>query len=301
MDNLFEKPSLAIVVPAYREQFLQDTLKSIAKQTNQNFKCYIFDDCSNENIKDISMRYAHFEYYRFNENLGSKNLIAHWNRCLERINEEWVWLFSDDDIMEENCVEEFYKKQKEYYNNTYLFRFRHNTINESGVEIVPAKSIKNEYSFEFLKSTLSGNPCRLQEHIFNWEKLKKIGGFVEFPLAWCSDIATWCLLGKEKEIIAINSAMVHFRMSGNNISSQDSNMKEKLLANRLFYLWCIKNFNLTLSMKWKFIMAFARYYKLPFKDYFQYPFLKSPIFVVSLVIHYLRQLKNNFLSLPRIQ
>jgi len=288
---------LAIVVPAYRSRFLQEALTSIAKQTNQNFKCYIFDDCSSENIKDISMKFAHFEYCRFDENLGSKNLIAHWNRCLERIDEEWVWLFSDDDIMEDNCIEEFYKKLEEYHSKTYLFRFKHNTIDEFGKEVSPAKSIKNEYDFEFLNSTLAGNPSRLQDHIFNWKELKKIGGFVEFPLAWCSDIATWCLLSKEKEIIAINSAMVNFRMSGNNISSQKVYMKEKLLANRLFYLWCVKNFNLTLSMKWKFIMSFARYYKLPFRDYLQYPFFKSPIFAISLVIYYLRQLKKIFSKL----
>jgi len=287
-----EKSLLAIVVPAYREQFLKESLESIAKQTNQNFKCYIFDDCSKENIKNISSNYANFEYYRFDENLGGKNLIAHWNRCLERVNEKWIWLFSDDDVMAENCVEEFYKKQKEYHDKTYLFRFKHNTINESGIEIFPANPIKNENSFEFLKSIiLNGIPSRLQEHIFDWEKLKKLGGFVEFPLAWGSDVATWCLLGKEKKIIAINSAIVNFRMSGNNISSQSSNMKEKFLANRLFYLWCVKNVNVTLRMKWKFIMSFAKNHYLPFKAHLQYPFFKSSIFAISLIIHYYLKLK----------
>ena len=42
--------------------------------------------------------------------MGKTNLIAHWNRCLDLLQEEeYFCLFSDDDVMESRCVEAFYQ------------------------------------------------------------------------------------------------------------------------------------------------------------------------------------------------
>lgn len=37
---------LAIIIPAYKPRFLQETLDSIAKQNNHEFTVYIGDDAS---------------------------------------------------------------------------------------------------------------------------------------------------------------------------------------------------------------------------------------------------------------
>ena len=104
---------LAIVIPAYKESFLAAALDSIAAQTCQDFTLYIGDDCSPYDLKSIVDRYRdkiHLVYKRFDTNMGGKDLVAQWERCVDmNQGENWIWLFSDDDVMEPNCVEEFYK------------------------------------------------------------------------------------------------------------------------------------------------------------------------------------------------
>jgi len=275
---------LAIVIPAYKPQFFQLALNSIVAQTNKNFQCYIFDDAAPEDIKSISDNFPKFHYMRFKENMGRANLVGQWHRCLDSVKEEWVWLFSDDDIMEPNCVEEFYKTLYLHPEAT-VFRFARSVIDANGQITEASQAIKNETSLEFLKSRLEGKGSCLPDHIFNWEKLKEANnGFVNFPLAWYSDDATWCLLGKMHEIIAIPSATVQIRNSGINISciKDRKTVKTKLRASMLFYLWCIQNFNLSLSHKLKFVKIFSEYAHILY--FFQPPLFRSPVFVLAMLL-----------------
>ena len=105
--------NLAIVIPAYKDTFLKEALTSIAAQTNQNFTLYIGDDASPHCLIEIITPFQNIltiVYKKFDENLGSKDLIGQWNRCIDMTqNEDWIWLFSDDDIMDQNCVKKFYE------------------------------------------------------------------------------------------------------------------------------------------------------------------------------------------------
>lgn len=288
---------LAIVIPAYKPQFFQLALNSIAAQTNKNFQCYIFDDAAMEEIKSISNNFPEFNYTRFDKNMGGYDLVGHWHRCLESIKEEWVWLFSDDDIMEPNCVDEFYKTLG-LYPNAATFRFVVDIIDANGQIIDGNKSIKNETALEFLESKLSERASYMQDHIFNWKKLKEInGGFVKFPLAWHSDDATWCLLGKIHEIVAIPSATVQWRRSGINICSIKNvqTLKIKLYASMLFYLWCVQNFRLPLLHKLEFIRFFIRHNdSVSFLHFFQPPMFRSPLIILSILLIPIRKLYLKF-------
>jgi len=284
---------LAIVVPAYRSQFFRLALNSITAQSDRNFKCYIFDDNAPEEIKSISDDFHGFSYTRFDENMGGYDLIQHWHRCLEYVKEEWVWLFSDDDVMDSNCVEEFYKALS-LYPKAAAFRFARKLIDANGQEIQEIRPIKDETGLEFLKSRFTGSGSCLQDHILNWKKLKEInGGFVNFPLAWCSDDATWCLLGEIHKIIAIPSAHVQIRISGINISSMKNTeaLRKKLHAFMLFYLWCTDKFKLPLSYKWMFIKRLVSSYDITsFSHFFQLPIFRSPVLFLSALLMPIRKL-----------
>ena len=107
---------LAIIIPAYKSKFLRQTIDCLVNQTNQNFNLYIGDDNSPFNLKEIVNDYNDkltITYHRFSNNIGGKNIVNQWNRCVELIKDEkWIWLFSDDDIADTNCVETFYKTIK---------------------------------------------------------------------------------------------------------------------------------------------------------------------------------------------
>lgn len=126
---------LAIIIPAYKDAFFNKTLESLAQQTNKNFTVYIGDDNSPYNLEKIVSEYSNqlnIIYKRFPTNLGSTDLVLQWNRCLSMIqDEDFFCLFSDDDIMEPTCVENFYKSLQT--NGDFdVFHFDINLINAKG-------------------------------------------------------------------------------------------------------------------------------------------------------------------------
>ena len=106
---------LAIIIPAYKPRFLQETLDSIAKQNNHEFTVYIGDDASPDSPEKLLEKYQgkfNFTYKKFNDNLGSISLVKQWERCIDMMkDEEWFMILGDDDVLGEKVVEEFYKKK----------------------------------------------------------------------------------------------------------------------------------------------------------------------------------------------
>ena len=101
------KKTLAIVIPAYKIQYLNDTLESLANQTCLRFNVYIGDDCSPNPIRDIVEPFFNrieVSYIRFDTNLGGRSLVQQWYRCVNLTFEDYIWLFSDDDVLPNDAV-----------------------------------------------------------------------------------------------------------------------------------------------------------------------------------------------------
>ena len=131
-----QNTQLAIIIPAYKATFLSAALDSIAAQTCQDFTLYIGDDCSPYNLEDIVNQYRDnikLVYHRFETNLGGKDLVAQWERCIAMTQgEPYLWLFSDDDIMEPKCVEAFFSALDETNSYYHLYHFDVKKIDEKG-------------------------------------------------------------------------------------------------------------------------------------------------------------------------
>ena len=127
---------LAIIIPAYKAAFLPAALDSIAMQTCKDFTLYVGDDCSPEPISDIVEQYRdkiELVYQRFDTNLGGKDLVAQWERCIAMSQDEpYIWLFSDDDLMEPNCVEGLLNQIEKTEGAYDVYHFNVDIINERG-------------------------------------------------------------------------------------------------------------------------------------------------------------------------
>jgi glycosyltransferase involved in cell wall biosynthesis len=220
---------LAIVIPAYKITFFDKALNSIASQTNKNFKLYIGDDNSKDDLLAVIDKYkSHLNivYKRFDENLGCCSVVKHWNRCVSMTDsEEWIWLFSDDDIMNEDCVELFFQainKTKAYYD---VYRFNCRIIDAAGKSITDRSQYPAiQTSFEFLISRLSYQLHNyIVNSIFSRDVYQKNKGFVDITAAWGSDDATWILFGNNKNIYTIEAGLVEWRESSINISGNTTN------------------------------------------------------------------------------
>lgn len=234
---------LAIVIPAFKAKYLPETLDSIAAQTDQRFCVYIGDDCSPENIGDIVSHYKgifNYVYQRFDTNLGGKDLVAQWERCIEMTQgEEWIWLFSDDDCMDINCVSEFYR-YTENVCNCDLLHYNLKILDASS-QVLAHCEFPPFVSSEFLyKNKIGGSIQSFAiEYIFRRRIYNEEGGFENFDMAWGSDTATWMKFGK-RGIGTIPNSEVAWRSSGINITSinDDYSMAlRKLRASNNFLIW----------------------------------------------------------------
>ena len=241
---------LAIVIPAYKADFLEQALKSLASQTCKDFTLYVGDDASPDNIKCIVDKYINcidLYYCRFNENIGGRDLVAQWERCISLTqSEKWIWLFSDDDEMDSNCVEKFYETIHQFpgYN---LYHFDVNVINERGDVILKSRFPDTIGCRKFYISKLRGNlSSYVVEYIFSRQCYDTCKGFKKFDLAWGSDDATWIDFGKGKGIKTIGETYVRWRKSNVNISpiNTDINIvKRKLNSNISFIKWARNQFD----------------------------------------------------------
>lgn len=234
---------IAIVIPAFKPDYLAATLESIARQQNQNFQVYIGDDASPSDLRSICQPYLDrfsWNYVRFPSNLGSSSLVSHWNRCVKLTSEPWVWLFSDDDLMEPECVGRLVRAIGEEGKSFDLFHFNVIKIDSVG------KIIRHETEFPAILTWLEFAQARLRfelssyapDYVFSREAFDLVDGFVDFPLAWCSDDATWISMASNRGIRTLDGPKVQWRFSDVNISSSKlAVVSRKIDAMICFLLW----------------------------------------------------------------
>ncbi|WP_417939632.1 glycosyltransferase [Flavobacterium sp. RS13.1] len=234
---------LAIIIPYYKLAFFKETLISLTNQTDKRFKVFIGDDASPESPLDLLEKYKEkvdFVYHRFETNLGGFSLTQQWERCISFLgNEEWIMILGDDDVLESNVVEEFYKnlyviEEKEIN----VVRFASQKINETSETISEVcKHLEIEKAIDFL---FTKKRSSLSEYIFKKKEVLKTG-FKNFPLAWYSDVLAVFEFSNFGAIFSINDSIVYIRVSQFSISGSNLNEKLKLQAQFQFYYYLIKN------------------------------------------------------------
>ncbi len=241
---------LAIVIPAYKADFFDQTLASIARQTCKDFTLYIGDDNSPSDLYRIVQQYEgqlDIVFRRFDMNLGGADLVSHWNRCLDMTGDEkWMWLFSDDDLMEPGCVESFYNFTSKHRDEE-LLHFNVDVINganESILDPQPFPEFLNTADFFSRRIRVEIHSYAV-EYIFRKDLYLKAGKFEYMDLAWSADDATWIKFSRSKGIKTIPGTRVKWRYSNANISSIVGNsdiVLRKLNASVAYLTWVAQYF-----------------------------------------------------------
>jgi len=234
---------LAIVIPAYKGSFLDEALQSIATQSCKDFKVYVGDDASPHDLRSICEQWqgsVDLHYHRFEKNLGRRDLVAQWERCVALSHEPWIWLFGDDDRMEPECVSAFYRELASSDCSHDIYHFNVRIIDALGTLIneapeFPSVLSASEFALKRFRFELSSFA---PDYVFARDAFLRVGGFQSFPCAWCSDDATWIKLAGESGIKTVFGPKVHWRFSSQNICSDHSRDRyEKLAAAILYIEW----------------------------------------------------------------
>lgn len=247
-------PTLSIVVPAYKKNYLSLTLESLRAQDCDRFEVIVVDDASPFDllpIFDAHHQGLNARYWRFDHNLGQISLAEHWNRAIRLAKGEWILLLGDDDLLDRGVVSAFLQALKDTQRKYDVYRFNTRQINADG------QVVKNnpchprwENGLDFLIARLGGARASYTcEYIFSREAFNRSGGFMSLPLGWCSDDAAWIAFSSRTGIYTITGPMSSWRASGINITTS-SNPElgiKKLRANVMYLNW-LKHFFISKSL-----------------------------------------------------
>ena len=223
---------LSFVLPAWKGKYLFEAITSIVSQTIKDWELVVVDDCSPDPIGEIvaSFKDPRIRYYRNEENIGGKDLVRQWNHSISFAAGEYVVLAADDDKYKPEFCEEMLRLA-EKYPEVDLIHSSVEQIDEAGHHIWD-DSILPEYTskYEYLNWWLTGRSFTcVGNFAFKRSALMAMGGFMDFPCAFGSDIATPISLSKNG-VANTQQMLFCFRQSEQHLSADRSRFKEKLEA-----------------------------------------------------------------------
>ena len=231
---------VSFILPAYKAKFLSLAIDSILSQSYGNFELIIVDDHSPEDIKGIVDRYNddRITYYRNAVNIGGKSLVQQWNHCIEFASGDYLVLAADDDVYEPDFLKEMISLVQKHPKVDVL-RARVKEIDEEG-KLLGLDGMIAEY-------------CSMAEYIYHWRRATimicignymfktatiKEKKFIDFPSAFCSDIASIINLAAAG-VVNSSDYLFNFRKSTIHLSSSNTQLEKKLEANNQFYEWML--------------------------------------------------------------
>ncbi len=218
-------PLISVAIPSYKAKFLTQAIQSVLNQTYQNTEIIIVNDKSPEDIEQVVRQFKdeRIRYYCNTENLGKDNPANNWNKCLSYAKGEFFSLLCDDDLYEPTFLERM-MLLAEKYPNTNVFRARANFIDINGNETNKYASAPEWESWEDYLWHVCHNyrSQTISEWMYRREALLRAGGYAMLPLAWYADYLSIYHFAKQGGIASTSDILVHFRLSGDNISSQDN-------------------------------------------------------------------------------
>lgn len=237
---------LAIVIPYYNIKFFEDTLKSVAAQTDKRFTFYIGNDASPADPKSMIEKHfgpGDFQYYEYENNVGGENLAKQWERILENVTEDWFQLLGDDDMISENFVEEFYANLPEtVQQKSMVLKAPQCIINDMGEVMAGLSEFPHLFSrnYNWQRKFRSGERASLSEHIFKTSQYRKYK-FQKFPFAWGSDDVAVYEFSESEPILFLKKSKVFVRVSKHSISGSEDNMIAKKNAYHHFEKYMINH------------------------------------------------------------
>ena len=97
-------PLVSIVIPSYKPEFFEQTLRSAIGQTYPNIEIIISDNCPREDIRHICEKFNNVHYSR-NPDIGAGNVL----KTLYEGSGTYIKPLFDDDILHPFCVEKMVK------------------------------------------------------------------------------------------------------------------------------------------------------------------------------------------------
>ncbi len=224
-------PLISVVLPVYNgERYLRQSISSVLNQNLKDFELLIHDDASTDNTVEIveSFQDTRIKFYKGTKNKG---IFAGINKLILETQSPYVHLWSQDDIMCPDCLEEFYEFHS--LNREVAFSFSSSySIDEKDRVLKSGPDDGINFTIEpkdaiplfLVYGCMPGNISRV---VVNKELVLKEGLFRE-DLAFIGDFDMWVRLSSKYPMGRIRKRLQKIRNHSQQASKRDDMYLKKL-------------------------------------------------------------------------
>lgn len=236
-------PKISILIPTFKIAYLRKCLDSIREQSYDNWEIVVVDDCSPEDIKSIVRNYKddRIRYYRNERNFGAFDVVDNWNKCLEYATGDYCICIGDDDMLPQESLR-LYAQYIRKYPSVNVFHARTILIDQNDQPISVTNS-RAEYEsvYSLIRHRMNDEYQFVGDFCYKVSKLREIGGYVKFPLAWGSDDVTAYAMAETNGIVNLLEPSFFYRVNTLSITN-NGNINIKIKATNEQRSWIYEFF-----------------------------------------------------------
>lgn len=233
---------VTIILPVYNGiKYLKASVSSVLSQQFKNFEFLIIDDCSTDESWDYLQSLADDRLQLF-RNEKNEGLFFNLNFLINRSNGRLIKLWSQDDIMQEDCLSEIVAFHNRYpqigfsYTDRFFIDAKNEFLNIGKADSTP-ELISTELHAEiaFITGSIAGNIANVT---ITKAALDKVGLFNE-QMKISGDFEMWVRLAKDHPVGFLKLRLIQLRIHKDQLSSQEQyfiyHLKEDIAAYQLLF------------------------------------------------------------------
>lgn len=211
-DTFKNKELVSIIMPAFNaEEYINEAIESVLKQTYENWELIIVNDCSTDKTLSIVKRYAMLDrrilYFTLEKNSGAASAR---NKAIELAQGRYLAFLDSDDLWEKNKLAIQIKFMKE--NNYYFTATSYHKIDENSESLNRVVDAYERLDYFGLLKECPGNSTVIYD-------VKEIGK-VKIPnIRKRNDYVMWLqVIKKSKYLYGINLPLSSHRIRKGSLS-----------------------------------------------------------------------------------
>ena len=215
-------PRISVILPAYNAtQYIEQAIESILNQTFADFELIILNDGSTDNTPEIIKRYADADKrIVFVDNKVNQGLIAVLNQGLDMARGEFIARMDSDDI----SLPQRFEKQVAYLEAHPDVGVLGTLIQGFGKFNLPGIQIPVVTALDLLKDSYVAHPSvMIRKSILDKYNLRYNPDYKH-----CEDLELWSRMIFLTKIHNIMEVLLMYRITGNNISTQNWEYQQNL-------------------------------------------------------------------------
>ena len=211
---------LSIVLPVVKTDYFEEALRSILNQTYTDFELIIVDNQADPGFEAILERNADSRII-VRRHQKRVPIIENWNLCASYASRRYLMLFSDDDTMEEHCIEEFMQLIVNYPDSK-IFHSRVCLTDEAGIpNRLTSSAPELESGLNYIyEGFVFGRTQLVSDFLWDRKFFIENGAYESLPGAWGSDEATtYKIAHLAKEVVYAANPLVNVRVNPVNFTN----------------------------------------------------------------------------------